>query len=361
MLILQNSREKKQMRSLQEILRVVRLISIALMLSAVLISSPYLLAYEESSNAHVFINPPMYIASEMGEIFNITVDITEVEKLHSYELRITYNTSMLDILQVIPGDFFPQQASFQFALNESLGSVIVSMSILDPSNSLNGSGTLVQFTFEVILVPSACAVSIIKLDHIQLFDPNSSEIDHSSVSGLYFWKSTLPDPPVGGYIDLHTQKGGWGPNVIGGIFVLGELVNLTSDVTYNGWPIQRALVAFQVQNPLNQTAIIRTVQTNEEGSSRISFRIPDKSDSLGYWLAISIVEVDGEIVWDVTIFHVITKFIPVGGTSFQINEHETAYLLKAHIIVIAISVFLTLLRRKKWRQKKRNLSKVLFA
>jgi len=114
-----------------------------------------------------------------------------------------------------------------------------------------------------------------------------------------------PDPPLGGrLLDLYTQKGGKGPNEPGGEFVAGEMVYLISRVTYDDYPVQQKLVAFEVRSPLNETVVILVAATDQDGFAQISFRIPNIPSSNGTWTGISVVDIAGETVWDTISFRV---------------------------------------------------------
>jgi len=319
------------------------------LLSLIVVNHFNPVANGESAEAYLFMTPPMYVAEEIGEIFDIVVDISDVENLHSCELTVTYNTSLLNVTQVIKGDFFPQQAAFEFEKNELYGFVTVNMSLSESDPPLSGNGTLAQLTFEVTQAPATCAesASVLKLDQIRLHNPDSEPIAHKSVSAIYFWRSMQPDPPIGErLLDLYTQKGGEGPDEPSGYFVTFELVHLTSNVTYNGWPEQRSLVPFQVLNPLNQTVLVIFSETDEEGLAGIAFRIPEIPESIGLWTAISTVEIAGEVVWDTISFWVF--YMPVvGGYTFPIEGYRTEKLFTPYLALVAIlTAVFTMIRRK---------------
>ena len=322
-----------------------------LLLFLVAVSRLDTVAYGESEYAHLFATPSMYVATEVGEIFDIALDISNVENLHRCELTITYNTSVLDVIQVIRGDFFPQQATFGFVDNESYGFVTVNMSLPELYAPLDGDGTLACITFEVAQAPTTCIPSTLRLDQTQLYNPDSEPIEHNFVSAIFFWRSMLPDPPVGvGLLDLYTQRGGKGLDEPSGSFALGELVRLFSNVTYNSWPEQRSLVAFQVLDSLNQTVLLSIAETNEEGIAGMEFRIPDLPESVGLWIAISTAEVAGEVVWDTISFQVL---IPVGGYSSLVKECATPNRLMPYVAAVTIAATVFILVKRKTSQENR--------
>jgi len=310
------------------------------------------IVHGESARAYLFITPPMYIATKVGEIFDIAVNISNVENLRSCGLTITYNTSLLDVVKVIKGDFFPKQAIFKFEKNEPYGFVTVNISLLESDPPLNGDGTLLQLTFEVAKAPNTCIASTLKLDQIQLYNHGLEPIDHKFVSGIFFWRSMQPDPPDGErLLDLYTQKAGKGPSELGGYFAVGELVYLTSYVTYNNWPVQKGLLAFEVRNPSNQTMAVLYGETDENGFGQIDFRIPELQESVGLWTAICTVDIACEVVWDTISFWVFYIPVPVGGYTFPIERSTIAKPLIPHLALIAVLMASFIVIRQKVSEK----------
>jgi len=315
------------------------------------------IAYGESGDAYLFMTPPMYIAKETGELFDIAVNISNVENLRSLEFTVAYNTSLLDVAQVVQGTFFPspQGSYFEFEKNESLGFVKVNMSLTDSETPRSGNGTLAWISFEVVQGPESCVSSPLDLQQTLLLNSALIPITHDSVGAVYFWRSMQPDPPVEGrLLDLYTQKGGEGSNEPGGEFGCGENVYLISNVTYNSYPVQQKLVAFEVRNPLNQSVVFRTAITDQDGLAEISFRILGIPSNNGTWAAISVVEIAEETVWDTTSFRVDVT-MPIGGYSFPIEGYtaEKPLTLYLSIVTILAAVF-TMIRRETYRGLRRS-------
>lgn len=308
--------------------------------------------YGESACAYLFITPVMYIARETGEIFNIAVEISNVENLHSCALTITYNTSLLDVIQVLRGNFFPQQAAFEFEENESSGFVTVNISLPISFAPLNGNGTLAWIGFKVIQGPRSCVNSPLDLQQTMLLNSASIPISHDSAGAVYFWKSMQPDPPVeGALLDLYTPKAGVGPNEPGGEFMTGEMVHLFSRVEYNNDPVWQKLVAFEIRNPFNETVMIETAITDNDGLATVSFRIPSIPSSSGTWTCISIASICEEIIWDTLSFRV-SMGPPVGGYAFPIKGYTTAKPLMPHLaLIVILTISFIVVRRKASRKQ----------
>jgi len=318
-------------------------------------SGNLLVAYgSPSANPYLLVAPTAYIGSELGETFTIAVNIDNVENLHEFEFKIGYNTSLLDVMQVSQGSFFPAPPSAiitKMEADETSGIVWVDISLSAPEASKSGSGTLATVIFKVTFAPSLPSRIWCPIDICEsiLYDNTMMQIPHDAVDGIYFWKTMLDDPSGTGLLfDLTTQKGGVGPNVTDGTFLLGEVVELIGHLTYDGEPVQQKLVSFVVLNPLNEIVLQRVAITDENGYARIDFRIPSLPTSIGTWTATALVSVGDEIVWDWISFTVQEEEvpIPVGGYAIFIDKEQAPtpqigiyiVILSATILFIAIAV-----------------------
>ena len=316
------------------------------------------IACGECVDAYLFITPPMYIAREIGELFDVAINVSSVENLRSVGFTVTYNTSLLDVAQVVQGPFFPAppKSSFKFEKNESAGFIKINMSLVDSETSRSGNGTLAWISFEVVQAPESCVSSPLDLKQTLLLNSALNSIAHDSVGAVYFWRSLQPDPPAEGrLLDVYTQKAGGGIDQPGGEFVTGEIVYLVCRVTYGNDPVQNKLVSFEVQTPFNESVVILTVITDQEGYAVIVFRIPQIPSSNGTWSAISVVRIAEEIVWDTISFQVIYLEIPVGGYTLPTEEHATEKLSASYLALVAISIIgFIVVRCKTYRRTKRS-------
>lgn len=269
-------------------------------------------------NPYIYVAPLIYVAKETGEMFDVDVNISNVNNLHSVEFKLSYNASLLDAVQVAQGSFlpYPPQSVVMVEINRSAGFVWMNISTVESEPGRSGNGTLARITLNVTF-GAECSYSILHLRDTLLYDDSMTEISHSSIDGLYFWKSLQPDPPLlGRLLDLFTQKGGTGLDKPGGFFGAGEIVELYSYVTYNGYPVQQVPVAFQVIEPIGATILIRTSTTDQNGYANTSFRIPMIQDSYGLWTAVSVAKITNETVWDTLQFDVVPC---IGGYSESVN------------------------------------------
>lgn len=320
----------------------------AILSSALLLSGQHgSVAYCESSGAVLFATPPMFIAHGVGEFFNLSINVSNVQGLRCVRFALTYDPSLLDVVEVAQGCFFPSYPESCFGFeDDSLGAVRVNMSLADSEAPRSGNGTLASIRFKAVRSFELCG-SPVELHEILLLDSSLVPISFDSVGALYFWESIKTDPPgEERLIDVYTHRGGVGPNMSGGEFQCGEEVHLISVVTYSGLPVQSKLVAYEVLNPLGEVVMVEVDATDHEGFAGATFRIPQVPSSDGIWTVFSTVDVAEVVVWDTVTFRVYC-LVPVGGhstltRSYRIEEPLALYLT---LVLVVASVF-TVLRRR---------------
>jgi len=149
-----------------------------------------------------------YTATMLGEIFNVTVDIDNVDKdwrLVGVQFRVQYNDTLLEVLGVNEGTFlssFPNRPEPPYTyfiqrvdINDPLyGTNIVVGILLLPNdtgqwtNFPEGGGTLATITFKAINQPPGNQepiTSILKLNDTMLINETLGEIPHKTIDGIY--------------------------------------------------------------------------------------------------------------------------------------------------------------------------------
>jgi hypothetical protein len=253
--------------------KILPIVTLAILVVSILALASSVRLRGENTNVRLFVTPSMYVAEQAGEVFDVGLNVSGVLDLHRVQLSVTYNTSLLDVVQVEEGSLFPSPPTSSFAANivEPLGLINIDVSFADAEASADGEGTLALVTFRAIYTAEPRAGGPIFFENSLLFDSSGGRIDHACVGGVYFWRSLVPDPPEGTpVIDLYTQRGGVGREVPGGKFFTGETVLFISRVTYNGVPVQQKLVAIEIHDPLDTGPIFRSSVTDQEGYAVIS-------------------------------------------------------------------------------------------
>jgi hypothetical protein len=118
------------------------------------------ITYGESVNAYLFITPPMSVASKVGEIFGLSVNVSNVKDLHKLEFTLIFNASLLDVIDVVQGPFFPPPPSSNFEFEEALGCVKVRISLTDSEAGISSDGTVAYLNLKVIQGPEVCTCTL---------------------------------------------------------------------------------------------------------------------------------------------------------------------------------------------------------
>jgi hypothetical protein len=174
---------------------------------------------------------------------------------------------------------------------------------------VGADGVLATITFKAMkqeYVDLSCALNLF---NIEMIDLNGGEIPYNDpINGTY---TILGFNLPGRVIDLYTQYpapyGGQGPRNPSDMFWPQKLVILYAYVTYNYWPVQQKIVAFEIVDPAQHVWDKKTAITDENGVAQVSFRMPwpcDNPESLiGVWTVTATVDIACIVVNDTLSFH----------------------------------------------------------
>ena len=183
----------------------------------------------------IFVDPPTYTATTLGEVFTININVSNVQNLTGFEFKLGYNTTLLDAMDVVEGPFPKPPTGRLTEINEAEGYVW----ILVTSNPTSGNGTLAKITFKTTYAESASCT--LHLYDTVLADPENP-ITHEAEDGNYRF-ATLS-------ITVTTDKL---------VYLPGENIEIQGNVTLDGSP-QQGLVALEVDDPANSRMVVRTLQ-----------------------------------------------------------------------------------------------------
>jgi parallel beta-helix repeat protein len=95
-------------------------------------------------------NPTAYTATTLVKKFTVNITIASVVNLYSFELKLTYNTTVLDATDITVGPFLksPYQVTKKI-VDDDEGSLWLAVKSVPPAPSSNGSGVLATITFMV--------------------------------------------------------------------------------------------------------------------------------------------------------------------------------------------------------------------
>ena len=254
-----------------------------------------------------------YTTHSLGEEFLINVVVVGIINLYSFKLKLGYNTTLLDAINITEGPFLKSfgSTSATMEIHDPGGYVLMNVALSAPTLPAEGSGILATIKFKVThatVYPEIIGCSLDLYD-TDLGDPASEPILHIVYDGSYEFVP-FPAPPIGPAIDVYTQKlapySGKGPNMPSDAFGPQEEVILYAYVSYDCEPAQDKLVVFEVKNPGDEPVIFRTATSNAEGIATSSFRIPweaEGAESLfGEWIIYGSVEIHETRVNDTCAF-----------------------------------------------------------
>jgi len=188
----------------------------------------------------LFVYPPTYTASLLGEVFTVDINIDNVQSLIEFEFKLGYNTTLLDALDAVAGPLVYPPFLEQTEINETGGYVWIHVMCWPAT----GNGTLATVTFKSTKAePASCT--------LDLYDTEFQDVNTDPV---------YPDVEDGSYefmispLTVATDKPYYLP---------GETVGIHGNLTLElgGSPYQ-GLTTVEVDDPRNNPLVVRTLQTN---------------------------------------------------------------------------------------------------
>jgi hypothetical protein len=126
---------------------------------------------------------PQAIYAVPGQEFNVSVTISDVTNLYGYQVYINFSSEVLEVVDVIQGDFLKRgtyNTFWQPKWDNTVGQIQVWESMLRPDPASSGSGELFKVNFNVKKAGS----SMLQLWGTDLVDPYQAKIKHTTNDGL---------------------------------------------------------------------------------------------------------------------------------------------------------------------------------
>jgi hypothetical protein len=250
---------------------------------------------QSQTTTEIFLAPQSYTAQKLDEIFNINVNIRNVEqsqRMTVAQFRIQYNNTLLEALKVTEGSFLQQfhnaeSAPYTFSVsyieNKTqdplygpdvlVGIVLLPNSTGHWTNYPQGNGTLATITFKTIyrpVEPSPPAACLLNLTDTMLVDEDINDIPHLATSATYY-AQPLPLPK------MTIQPSDYKATLLGEIFnVSVNLENVDAD-----WRMIVAQFRIQYNNTLLEALKVT------EGSFLQQFH---NAESAPYTFSVSYIE-----------------------------------------------------------------------
>jgi hypothetical protein len=183
-----------------------------------------------SSQTLIYVNPSSTLV-KVGENFTINVDVQNAPEFNVFGFKLSYNTSVLDVLKV--EQKLPWTCVYE--VSEADGNI----DAYGMGSNIGGNQTLASITF------NATSIGRSALDLYQTYLVlNTIEIQHSSIDG-YAYVGTLS-------INLMTDKNS---------YYLEHIVQINGTLHADGLQICDGLIAIELQNSNSEHMIFRTLTT----------------------------------------------------------------------------------------------------
>ena len=154
------------------------------------------------SEAVIYVSPEMNSAAP-GESFNIMVEIKQAENVYSWQFKLSYDPTVLEVQDVeedvqeggflSQGGIYKTQFYAKFVDNEAGNLVVVCFFLGEPrDSSASGAGTLATVTFHV----KDTGYTALLLYDTELLDYDLLELPHTSEPGYFEYGVSIPSLTV---------------------------------------------------------------------------------------------------------------------------------------------------------------------
>lgn len=158
-----------------------------------------------SAKPEVLLSPQEYAAHKVPTEFDMTINVANVVNLHECEFELTYNRTLLNVIDVGIDPFFAGGYLTEWEVNNTIGSVFVNLKDITPY--ANGSGSIATIRFKVIYsfvwnIKKSSINCTLKFNYTKLLTSGDVPIAHDAVDGTYFYKPVEGDLNRDGAVEL---------------------------------------------------------------------------------------------------------------------------------------------------------------
>jgi parallel beta-helix repeat protein len=158
-----------------------------------------------STKPEILLSPPEYTAYKVPTEFGVAINVTNVVDLEELEVELTFNSTLLNVIDVGIAPFFTGSYVTEWEVNNTLGTVFINIKDIVPY--ANGSGSIATLTFQVIysIVWNAEKTSInstLNFNSTKLLAAGDVPIDHDAVNGTYYYVPVEGDLNRDGTVEL---------------------------------------------------------------------------------------------------------------------------------------------------------------
>ena len=141
------------------------------------------ITYTASFTSTLYVNPQISVGT-IGQNFSVYINISDVIDLYGWELRLGWNSTILDAIAVGEGPFLKSGGNtfFTYKINNTEGFVLVDCTLLGDIPGVSGNGTLAAIEFHV----KTFGECILDLYDTTLVSSAEQPIPHSAIDGYFY-------------------------------------------------------------------------------------------------------------------------------------------------------------------------------
>jgi len=157
---------------------------------------------------NIYVVPPEIVNPNMGSnsIFTVDIMITEVFEIYGWGFYLYYKPSVLQVLSILPGDFFDSETPWYWNWKISNGiGYVTGAANYDPTNPtwIDGPGTLAHVQFKVVGV-GLTLLDLVNTKLYTLVGEVAVPIEHTATDGL-FDNRIANAPPTASFMTTPTS------------------------------------------------------------------------------------------------------------------------------------------------------------
>ena len=160
-----------------------------------LLSTAFMFSVVANPSTSVFVSPSNE-AVNVGEAFNMQVEVANVTKLTCWEFKLFFNNAVLECTDTVEGSFLKSGGSTQWAetIDNMNGTLLLESTLTGLDAEVSGSGTLATIAFNSI----ALGESNLHLADTKLGDEHipPQPIPHTTSDGIVYVSGPANTPPV---------------------------------------------------------------------------------------------------------------------------------------------------------------------
>jgi archaellum component FlaG (FlaF/FlaG flagellin family) len=146
-----------------------------------------MISIETNSSTVIYVEPQTSFGA-IAQNFTINIDISNVSDLYGWEVKLGWNATVLDVVEVYEGPFLKSTGDtfFTYSVNTTAGYIILDCTLLGLVPGVSGNGTLAT----VKLYVKNIGDSILDLYDTLLIDSYEQTILHTVIDGYYYNSNT---------------------------------------------------------------------------------------------------------------------------------------------------------------------------